>query len=425
MQPMSHASPEDILESLRYYLLRSVPSASEEIEALFDEHRGRAVALIAALRERQLLGAVEARIVAGAYRGYITAPLTQLLPAFVPSDSGTSWKRVPLRIPSSAPLPEPPSFGCMGSGCEEIAPILAEVELAPAPEEDWVDVASMELPAIGDEFDGLRVEGRVSASDTTITYRARRRDDSVTVLVHVLRPEQVEALAGPQRARARILSRLRHPGVLAPIDHGLLGRLPYYVTPDSGGVSLATRLRRSGPLSADEVEALACTLLDTLAAASSQGVRHGALCPANVILGGAPARARLAGFRVVTPRHFEASAEYERDEAALPYTAPEQLVPGDPIDHRADMYSLGATLYHAIVGRPPFADDPGEDSLAARIDDEPPPVHRLVPTCPAPLSAWIGALLRRHPRERFATWQEAHDALDACAPVLPATARAG
>jgi serine/threonine protein kinase len=103
----------------------------------------------------------------------------------------------------------------------------------------------------------------------------------------------------------------------------------------------------------------------------------------------------------------------------LDYLAPEQAIDSAAVDARADLYSLGATLYFLLAGHPPF---PGSDlrhKLAAKQYSDPPPVHRLRPDVDPELCAVIQKLLARDPAARYRSAAEAAAALAAFASLLP------
>ncbi|MDP9792968.1 diguanylate cyclase (GGDEF)-like protein [Catenuloplanes nepalensis] len=156
---------------------------------------------------------------------------------------------------------------------------------------------------------------------------------------------------------------------------------------------------------------LACGLAEALAAVHRRGVVHRDVCPANILLpvvDGAPApggQPTLIDFELSTTPAEERFAAVQEQELAgtLPYLAPEQTGrTGRPVDHRADLYALGATLYEVATGEPPFGR--GGDPLRlvhdhlARVPVAPAEVN---PRIPALLSAIIMRLLGKEPEQRY------------------------
>ncbi len=157
---------------------------------------------------------------------------------------------------------------------------------------------------------------------------------------------------------------------------------------------------------------LACGLAGSLAAVHRRGVVHRDVCPANILIpvvDGVPAPGRqptLIDFELSTTLaedRFAAVVPEQGLAGTLPYLAPEQTGrTGRPVDHRADLYALGATLYELATGEPPFGRD--GDPLAlihdhlARVPVAPAEVN---PQIPALLSTVIMRLLGKEPERRY------------------------
>ena len=174
------------------------------------------------------------------------------------------------------------------------------------------------------------------------------------------------------------------------------------VLADAGRVSLAGVAR---PLPADDLAVVAVGLARAVAGMHARGVIHRDITPANVVLssGGVPC---LVDFALATSL-AEIRPEFThhaRIAGTLAYLAPEQTGrTGRPVDHRADLYALGATLYELATGQPPFGTgDPlrlTHDHLA-RVPV--PPAERN-PAIPAALSKVIMHLLEKEPDHRYQT----------------------
>ncbi len=205
---------------------------------------------------------------------------------------------------------------------------------------------------------------------------------------------------------ARLLSDLRHEGVLRAVDRGVAEGRPYVVTERIDGGSLASRLseqrlRTSGTFDLDEAAAdgdavpllsIVQRLCGTLAWLHGEGLVHADLKPANVLLrpSGEPVLADLGLTRAVLARaHVE-----DRVRGSVGYVSPEQAR-GEPIDARADLYSLGAILFEVLTGAPPL--DPSNPRAALQrlqAEDLAPPSTRAEGVDPE-LDALVGRLLSR------------------------------
>ena len=205
--------------------------------------------------------------------------------------------------------------------------------------------------------------------------------------------------------------RVRHEVTMLQRLRGVAGVAQLAETPrqagpivlaDAGGVSQAGMAR---PLPADDLAVVAVGLAAAVAGMHARGVIHRDITPANVVFSsdGVPC---LVDFALATPL-AEIRPEFThlaRIAGTLAYLAPEQTGrTGRPVDHRADLYALGATLYELATGQPPFGTgDPlrlTHDHLA-RI---PVPPARRNPAIPAALSQVIMHLLEKEPDHRYQT----------------------
>ncbi|MEV6348711.1 diguanylate cyclase [Actinoplanes sp. NPDC051851] len=165
-----------------------------------------------------------------------------------------------------------------------------------------------------------------------------------------------------------------------------------------------TLAERPTPWSTGPLIEVAHALAEVLAAVHRNGVIHRDVSPANVLLAedGTPT---LIDFELATLSAQNRSADVPEDGLAgtLPYLAPEQTGrTGRPVDHRADLYALGATLYELATGDPPFGRD--RDPLGLIHDHlakVPVPPGEVNPEVPAVLSEIIMRLLRKEPDQRY------------------------
>ncbi|MCB9756522.1 MAG: protein kinase [Myxococcales bacterium] len=407
-----------IRDMVRHFLLRS-GAAEDDLDSLFNADRDDLDGLIARLRERGLLESGEARIITGVWRGYLKGPLAALMPSFSPGQ-----RRVPTPVggrPSapaaedSASLPAPPLFGTLPTSSESQVADALELVTTPTPSRarrTRRDASSRASAAaakhvLGATIGPYTIDASLGRDRWSELYRARRDGDQ-TALVRVLRTDAPDAVARTLRVHTPAMLKLRHPSVLTPIAGGTLRGRPYLVYPFVVGLNLRDQLEIVEHLAPRALAVLATGLVDGLAAAHACGLTHGNVRPAHVLFDG-DALVKLTGFGFSPVRHARFGESPTLTDAL--YSAPEQLERGEPLDHRADMYGLGATLYHAAVGRAPFTGAGVHDPIRARLDREPIPVEVVAPEFPSLLSHWIGRLLRRRPDDRFSGWEDARAAL--------------
>ncbi len=258
----------------------------------------------------------------------------------------------------------------------------------------------------------------------------------------VLLPESVaspEIIARFER-EAIAAGNIDHPNVAKATDFGRLADGSFFLVLEYvGGQSLRTLLENEGGLEHRRAVGLARQVLAALHAAHSKGVIHRDIKPENVMLthtssaGGAGASgsypalgseieiAKVLDFGIakvteeLTPASEAAAAQPLTRMGAMygtpAYMSPEQAM-GEAIDVRADLYATGVMLYEMLAGRPPFDGEPLEVVMHHLHDPPPPLVSPRGPIDPA-IHAVVDRLLQKDRTARYATAQEALDALDA------------
>ena len=202
-------------------------------------------------------------------------------------------------------------------------------------------------------------------------------------------------------AEACLAARVRHPSVATVHDVIEHDGSPWLVMDYYPGTTLAALLRERSRLPPPVVAALGLQLVSALHAVHAAGIVHCDVKPANLVLG-AEGRLVLVDFGIAEagdcgPVHPVRGQGFV--VGSLAYMAPE-LVRGETAGPAVDMWSLGATLYAGVEGRPPFAGDAAE-ILAALLNDPPPPALRA-----GPLAPLLDRLLAKDPERR-----PAHDAI--------------
>jgi serine/threonine-protein kinase len=238
------------------------------------------------------------------------------------------------------------------------------------------------------------------------------------VAVKVLRPELAAALGHERFSREiEIAAQLQHPHILPLLDSGEADGFLYYVMPYVDGDSLRDRLVREGELPVAEAVKLLCEIVDALAYAHGHGVVHRDIKPDNVMLSGRHALVMDFG---VAKAVSEATGRQSLTTAGVAlgtpaYMAPEQASADPNLDHRVDIYAVGAMAYELLAGRPPFTAATPQQVLAAHVTQAPEPITAHRPSISPALAAVVMKCLAKRPADR---WQTADQLLAQLEPLL-------
>jgi serine/threonine protein kinase len=257
-----------------------------------------------------------------------------------------------------------------------------------------------------------RVVSLVGRGAMGVVWLARDERLDRDVAIKELRPDGTDEGGGDVTERAmregRIAARLRHPNAIAVHDVITYGGRPCLVMEYLKSASLAEVTATRGGLPPAQVAAIGAQVAAALAAAHANGVVHRDVKPDNVLLT-TDGTAKITDFGVSRAAGLAAVTATGILAGTPAYLAPE-IAGGAEADTRSDVYSLGATLYAAIEGTPPFGLEDNAIALLHKVARDP-----LVPPRRAgPLTDLLLWLLRRDPAER-PTMRVAHEALAAAA----------
>lgn len=250
--------------------------------------------------------------------------------------------------------------------------------------------------------EGFEVLEKLSISGVVPIYKARKRSLDQLVAIKALplsgAVSQKKVSRFVQEAKAQ--ARLRHRNVVAIYDVRSLPDLIYIVMELIEGETLLQMIQRAGArLAVRDALRITYQVARALAHAHEKGIVHRDVKPSNIMIG-ADGDARLIDFGLAKNMH-ELSLGITSDGETLGtvgYMAPEQVRTAREADHRADVYALGATLFHCLAGRPPFVAR-SEAQLMEELERSTPPLDLLVGV-PLSVVTFVVKLLQRRPEDR-------------------------
>jgi serine/threonine-protein kinase len=235
-------------------------------------------------------------------------------------------------------------------------------------------------------------------------YKARQTSMHRLVAVKVLHPR----LAADARLlndivrEARMAARLSHSNIVQAIDAGQAGPIHYFVMEFVEGKTIREELDAGKVYGEEEAVSIALQVARALEHAGKRGLVHRDVKPANVVLT-ADGVAKLADLGMAFAEGDPRRAQRERGlMIGTPYyMAPEQIKGRADVDARADLYALGATLYHMVTGRPPYPSTDVDAVIHAHLHAPLKPPDTLNPDLSPGLVEVITMLLRKDRRSRY------------------------
>jgi serine/threonine-protein kinase len=267
-------------------------------------------------------------------------------------------------------------------------------------------------------IEGYDVFGTIGKGSFGTVFRAKSRKTGRLVAIKVIptganaKPENVARFLREIEATGQ----LHHPNLVGVHGAGEAPHFAYLVMEYVEGETLARLLQREGsmtPLRALEVGRQVASALEH---AFSRGFVHRDVKPENILVDQAGI-AKLCDFGLVKNLAASSGANLTRPGqgfGSLAYMPPEQVREAARADQRADVYSLGATLYNMLTGRRPFSGPVNKGLLRRIMEEYPDPIPSIAPDVPPEAASIVERCLMKDPAQRYQSPRELREAIESC-----------
>jgi len=263
------------------------------------------------------------------------------------------------------------------------------------------------------EFGAYRLVGLLGRGGMGTVYEAEERATGRRLALKML-GRQLDSPEMRQRflREGRLAARVNHPNSLYIFGSEEIEGQPVITMEVAGGGTLKDQLKRRGPLPVAGAVDAVLDVIDGLESAHAHGVLHRDIKPSNCFVGpDGTVKVGDFGLSVSTLAKTDTFVTAHGRILGTPaYASPEQLR-GDELDARADIYSVGATLFTLLTDRAPFDGENAVQVVANAVNQEPKPLRELRGDVPAGLERVVGRCLAQEPQGRFDDYRALRDAL--------------
>ena len=234
---------------------------------------------------------------------------------------------------------------------------------------------------VGTEVAGYRIERVIGHGGMSVVYLAEHIRLGRNVALKVLAPQLAENEKFRERflRESKLAASIDHPNIVPIYDADEAGDVLYIAMRHVEGSDLKTLIKDEGPMEPERALAIVTQVADALDAAHEHGLVHRDVKPANILIvppatSGGAEHVYLTDFGL-TKRALSVSGFTETGQlvGTVDYAAPEQIK-GDPVDGRADIYSLGCVLFECLTGSVPYPREQEVAVLWAHVQEPPPSV---------------------------------------------------
>jgi serine/threonine protein kinase len=262
---------------------------------------------------------------------------------------------------------------------------------------------------VSSQIPGYKILGKLGSGAMAVVYKAKQVSLDRTVAVKVLPKKFVQKSDYVERfyKEGRIAAKMNHNNIVQAIDVGEVGGLYYFVMEFVEGKTLYDDLSNGKIFNETEAIDLILQLVAALGHAHSLGLIHRDVKPKNIMINKENV-VKLADMGLARETSDIKAAKHEQGKAfGTPYyIAPEQIRGLVDIDGRADIYALGATLFHMVTGRVPFEASSPSEVMKKHLKEPLTPPDHINTALTAGISEVIEVMMAKDRDERYRNMEE-------------------
>ena len=257
---------------------------------------------------------------------------------------------------------------------------------------------------VSSQIPGYKIMGKLGSGAMAVVYKAKQISLDRTVAIKVLPKKFVEKSDYVERfyKEGRLAAKMNHNNIVQAIDVGEVGGLYYFVMEYVEGKTLHDDLSKGKIFNEDEAIDLILQLVSALGHAHSMGLVHRDVKPKNIMINKS-GTVKLADMGLARETSDAKAAKHEEGKAfGTPYyIAPEQIRGLLDIDGQADIYALGATLFHMVTGRVPFEASSPSEVMKKHLKEPLTPPDHINTALTTGISEVIEVMMAKNRKERY------------------------
>jgi len=249
------------------------------------------------------------------------------------------------------------------------------------------------------KYDFTKLLGRGGFAEVYLAVdKILAREVAIKILLprHSTNPEIVKSFI----REARLYTKLEHPNLIKIYETGIAEGTAFIVMKYVKGANLKSYINKDLKIRLSITPKIIESLSSVLSYIHKKGIIHRDIKPANIILEDGENNIYLADFGIAWSDSTQTNIQTRSIMGTPYYISPEQ-VKGGVVDHRSDIYALGATLYELIAGKPVFSADSPIEILHKHVNSEPENIGDIAPETPKNLKYIISRCLEKKPEKRF------------------------